>query len=308
MKCQPSGKVVHKGFQLLGSVPSLLERGQVKRNLKDLTPAMPTLVQSPFNMLHKGCSGRRTSIHGWSFLGKKVLSSFINARQTLVWSYSRMVNRSSLATPTLVIWYGPVENVQNVPQMPSKYPMLTSSPCSKWRNCVTPCIGMKHWQSLGSAGANRSNNLMNRYVSEILACPKRYPKLLYLQVCYYSTATDKTTTSVSTVCNKIFRKPLLIASARWESFLCQLLSSWLQGARWLVSCGGVQTASEPFVVTICLFVTKCLICFTKKANNSVLFPSSCRNCWLFFGKLVDASTIFLIPFPCLFLVWDFRLV
>lgn len=54
----------------------------------------------------------------------------------------------------------------------------------------------------------------------------------------------------------VFWKPSLTASARCKVILISA-SSWLKGARWLVSHRGT---SELFVATTCLLVTKCVMC------------------------------------------------
>ena len=76
-----------------------------------------------------------------------------------------------------------------------------------------------------------------RYISEILARPKHY------QSSWMSTlavpATDKTTNSVS---------PLRCESPCWLhrcGIILVSASSWLQGARWLMSCGGCTQPLMP---------------------------------------------------------------
>jgi len=120
-------------------------------------------------------------------------------------------------------------------------------------------------------------------------------------------ATGNTTTSVSTVRTIILWKPSRTASAACKIILMSA-SSWLQGVRQLVCRGGIQTTSELLVVTICLSVAEiCLMCSTRKANYSILFLSSRKNCCQFVGTFVDSLTLLLIPFPHLFPVWDLRL-
>ena len=62
-------------------------------------------------------------------------------------------------------------------------------------------------------------------------------------------------TSINYAQHNLVKKALLTASARWRIIFVSA-SSWLQGARRLVSCGRMQTTSNPLVETICLPLTK----------------------------------------------------
>lgn len=163
---------------------------------------------------------------------------------------------------------------------------------------------MEYWQRLGLVRTERCSYLIGRYVSQVLSCPKCHPQLLDLDLgCYFQT---KTTTSVFTVLKRFFWKPTLTASA-WYRIIWVSASWWLQRARWVVCHGELHRTSKPFVATTCLLVTMCVMCLAKKANNSTSFASIHRNCCQFPGRLVDASTLPLMPFPHVLLVWDFRL-
>ena len=119
-----------------------------------------------------------------------------------------------------------------------------------------------------------------------------------------ATTTAKKTTSVSIVRRRTtLLKPLVTASARCTNIHVST-SSLLHGARLLVSCGGMHKTSLPFVVTICLVTTICDIRFTKKENSSLLLAFIRSNCCQLPGRL---ATLFVIPFPHLLLVCDFKL-
>ena len=81
-------------------------------------------------------------------------------------------------------------------------------------------------------------------------------------------------------------------------------SSWLHGARLLVSCGEMHKTSLLFVVTICLVTTICDIYFTKKENSSLLLAHICSNCCQLPSR---AASLLIVPFPYLLLVYDFKL-
>ena len=172
--CQPQAKLSIRVSNYWGqSTPQSSGEGRSRETWSTLPQQCPPWYTALLILLHKGCFGRRNSIHGSSFLGEKVLSSLIYACQITVRSYSRMVKRSNVATSLSVIWFDPEESLQNVAVTSSNALQVSHADFfSKWRNCVTFCIGMKHWQSMGSAGANRCIDFTNRYISEILACPK----------------------------------------------------------------------------------------------------------------------------------------
>ena len=75
-----SGSMVHNGFSPMVWInPSPVTRGwHVQTNLEHLAPAVPTLINSSFNVLHKSCFSWRNSIHCSSLLCEQFFASFIN--------------------------------------------------------------------------------------------------------------------------------------------------------------------------------------------------------------------------------------
>ena len=115
---------------------------------------------------------------------------------------------------------------------------------------------------------------------------------------------------VSTVRARIFWKPCLMASATCTIIL-ESASSWLQGAKLLISWAGEQIAVSPLDTTrVFSRVALATSSLLRSLNNSVLLSFRQRNCFQFLGIGLDNCTrlLWVGPVQRFSLVWGFRLL